>query len=96
MFLFYYFSSYILKINKFKFNVFSAYILKINKFKFNVFSAYILKINIFFGIIITKTAIICGDGCRKLHHSKHSGGCVCLFEIPFQFNISNYKNWLSI
>ena len=32
MFLFYYFSSYILKINKFKFNVFSAYILKINIF----------------------------------------------------------------
>lgn len=45
---------------------------------------------------ITKTAIICGDGCQKLHHSKHSGGCVCLFEISFQFNISNYKNWLSI
>ena len=47
-------------------------------------------------MINKKTAIICGDGCQKLHHSSNSGGCVCLFEIPFQYNITNYKDWLSI
>ena len=30
---------------------------------------YIYNNNQFFGIYITKTAIICGDGCWKLHHS---------------------------
>ena len=50
---------------------------------------YIKIINFF--AHITKTAIICGDGCWKLHHSKHSGGMYVYLKSRFNLTFQTIR-----
>ena len=52
---------------------------------------YIFYKNNNFFCIYNKTAIICGDGCWKLHHSKHSGGMYVYLKSRFNLTFQTIR-----